>query len=217
MRTKEWTAEEVERLRVLRCEKAWSCPAIGAVLGRSDNSVYNKCERMGFSLPGGVSRGAMNARNLLQNEILIEAFKTGAEMKGLARSIGVSINAINRAFSMYADQMTFGKDEYVPGPYIGHKEMMRIVSPILGVPVQAIAGPSRRRAAVLARMAVSQALRDRGMSLGVIGRFTGRGDHTTVINTLRRFPDYVRHYPELAMAYSAIKKAEREGAERLAA
>lgn len=214
----EWTPEEVATLHRLRCVNGWSCSAIGQAMGRSKHSIMHKVRRMDMQLPAHIRRGKSFVGFGDYDRQLREAFENGTQIKAVAKAIGISDQTVRHAFNIYRDELLLSPRPQMPvGTYIGAKEMARIVSPAIGVPVRAIFGPSRYRAAVLARMAITKALRDRGHSLPVITRALNKTCHTTAINLLANYPAYSRMYPELPYAYDMIKQAEARASERLAA
>lgn len=207
-----WTPDEVEQLRDLRA-RGWTCSDIGKVMGRTKASVSNQLERQG--IPPAPVRATPQQTH---DPVLREAFAKGAPIKLLARTLGIDEKAVHAAYQQYGAELTATTAPFVPyGGFIGSKEMARIVSPICGVTVAAILSKSRYKPAVLARMAIIRALRDRDMSLCIIMRAIGRGDHSTIHHALERFETYLTVYPQLAEAYAAIKRAEAVAMERRAA
>lgn len=88
------------------------------------------------------------------------------------------------------------------------RAMHEHVSAELGVPLYDLCGVTRTRPAVRARWTAMRAMRDRGVSLPVIGRAFGR-DHSTVIFGLRAFEALATdnpRYAEVARDAAAIGK-----------
>jgi transposase len=218
MTAKLWTPEEVETLRDLRCVKGWANSQIAKAMGRSKNSVQKKCEQLGLELPSHIWRGRSFTSVEGNDAILREAFANGTPVSDVAKGLGIYERTVRDAFDRYiAERVSEPKQAFNFGTYIGAREMERIVSDVLGVPVRMIYGQCRLREAVLARMAIARALRDRGLALTIIAKAIGRGDHSTVGNLLRNFDAYARLHEELGWAYDAIKQAEAKASERLAA
>lgn len=208
-----WTPEEIETLRELRAVRGWDCPAIAATLGRTDNSVSKKAASLCITLPPTRKRGSTN-----DDEALREAFNAGAAIKHVAKALGMEKRCVAMCYERLSAQLiAAGPDYFHTGGYMGAKEMARIVAPVCGAPARAILSESRYRPAVLGRMAIARALRDRGISMTAIARTLGRADHTTILNNLAKFDTYARTYPRLLQAYEAIKEAECAALVRLAA
>jgi transposase len=213
-----WSPEDLETLKDLRCVKGWSCKAIGSLLGRSENSVVRKLQALEWKLPPEAKQGKPLFNNPEAEPFLREAFAHGSNVKQTAKRVGSDSKTVRNAFARFGQELQLNATAFVPmGGFIGSKEMVRIVSPICGATPQAILSGSRYRPPVLARMAIARALRDRGVSLSVIAKAIGRGDHSTVHNLLGKFDGYARLYPTLGKAYEAIKHAEAQAAERMAA
>lgn len=218
MSTGKWTPSEVETLRELRGVRGWDVPSIAKAMGRSRHSVRNKVEREGVELPFSRQRGDALEGHDGVRELLMQAFNDGVMIKAVAREHGVDISRVRNAYKYLSRGLRKqSRRADFTGSYIGAKEMAVIVAPVCGVSPKAIFSGLRMRPAVLARMAVARALRDRGVSLTVIGKTMGGRDHATVSNMLNRFPEYAPHYPMLVAAYNAIKEAEKQAAGRLAA
>ena len=214
----EWRPDEVETLRELRGVKGWDCTAIAKAMGRSYRSVKGKVEREGIALPFARQRGVALDGNDELRELMLRAFNDGVMIRAVARQHGVGPEVVRNAYKHFSNGMRNQQHQAkVMGGYLGAKEMAAIVAPVCGVSPKAIFSALRMRPAVLARMAVAKALRDRGVSLTVIGKAMGGRDHATVSNMLDRFPEYAKAYPLLVTAYEAIKKAERDAALRMAA
>jgi hypothetical protein len=210
---RDWTPEEVASLNDLRAVRGWPCSAIGATMERSARSVRYKINALGIELPATKKIGCLR-----DDTVLREAFSVGASIKSVAKSLGIEKRAVAHCYNRFSAELMQAGSDFVPtGSYIGVKEMARIVAPVCGAPARAILSESRYRPAVLGRMAIARALRDRGLSMPTIARTLGRADHTTVLNNLNRFDDYLRHYPQLQRAYDAIKDAEGVASVRLAA
>jgi hypothetical protein len=208
-----WTAEQVEALRDLRGGRGWPCHAIAATMGRTTRSVRYKVNALGIELPATKKIGSMR-----DDTVLREAFASGAAIKSVALSLGMEKRTVATCYERFSAELTrAGSDFTLTGSYIGAREMARIIAPICGAPARAILSESRYRPAVLGRMAIARALRDRGISLTAIARTLNRADHTTVLHNLTIFADYSRLYPQLQRAYDAIKEAESAAAVRLAA
>lgn len=213
-----WTQAEVETLRELREVKGWDFPSIAKAMGRTARSICGKAEREGIVLPFARQRGEPRNGQDGVREMLLRAFNDGVMIKAVAREHGVDVSRVRNAYK-YFSQGVRKKCQRADfdGLYIGAKEMAAIVAPVCGVSPKAIFSGLRMRPAVLARMAVAKALRDRGLSLSVIGKAMGGRDHSTIHHLLEKFPEYAAHYPMLVAAYNAIKEAEQQAAERLAA
>lgn len=218
MRTGKWAKEEIETLRVMRCDRGETIPQIAEALGRTRNAVSKQIQRLDLRLPARVTRVIPVADRPETMAKLREAFQEGLTLKEVAQITGLWETTVSEAFYRFSDEIVrANKPPADFGPYIGGKEMVQIAAHACGVPPKCVLGQTRFRPAVLARMAVARALRDRGVSTPVIARAIGRSDHTTVINLLANFPAYSRRYWELNAAYDAIKQAEKAGAEKLAA
>lgn len=213
-----WTENEVQQLIQLRTIECWTVPAIAAMIGRSRYGVEAKLERLGIYLPSHVTRGKSIRKQSNLDTAVHEAFKQGIHLKRVASELRISPQTVSNAYRQYANEGAEQTPHYiVPGTYIGGREMIRIVAPILGVTPQAILSSGRVRPLVLARIAVAKALRDRGLSLPVVASALGRSDHSTAFNWIAKFDTYAAHYPRMLKAYGAIKLAERIAAEELAA
>jgi chromosomal replication initiation ATPase DnaA len=188
------------------------------MIGRSRWAIRRKVNILGLPLPQGRIRSKRRATSFAHHDIIAEAFALGTNIKQVAKSLDIHPRVVGRAYTELCAQRQANAQ---PAPaftgWIGAKEMAVIVAPVCGVSPRAIFGEARFRPAVLARIAIARALRDRGTSLTVIARTMHRSDHTTVINLLRKFSTYSQAYPALAEAYAAIKNAERVAAERRAA
>jgi hypothetical protein len=208
-----WTPEDIATLRDLRGVRGWDCPAIATHLGRTARSVRYKADKLGIALPPTKKRGSTR-----DDEALREAFAAGRPIKSIAAALGMERTCVRLCYEVFSQQLIeAGPDFTPPGGYIGSREMARIVAPICGATARAILSEGRFRSAVIGRMAISRALRDRGLSLSSIARALGRGDHTTILHGLTVFDAYARKYPRLLEAYQAIKDAEGMAMERLAA
>lgn len=208
-----WQTHEIETLLDLRAGRGWACAPIAAVLGRTTRSVRYKLTRLGIELPSTKNIGSMR-----DDAVLREAFAAGIPIKHAAANLGLENTSVRKVYNLFSAELKQAGSDFTPsGGYIGAREMARIVAPVCGATARAILSESRYRPAVLGRMAIARALRDRGLSLSTIARALGRADHTTILNNLVKFDDYVRAYPTLALAYQAIKDAECVALERLAA
>ena len=214
MTGKPWTPEEVDKLHRLRGVNGLDVPTICRELGRTKDSVRCKIESECILLPRNRKRGvAINLKPDAMDAVR-RGFDQGITVRLLSKRTGVSENVIKSTYRALSLEL---KSEVPQGTYIGAKEMAAIAAPICGVSPNAVMGRLRIRSAVLARMAVTKALRDKGLSYPVIGRALGGRDHSTIINLVRNFPEYVRLYPQLAKAYQAIKDAQEAAAIKLAA
>ena len=82
----------------------------------------------------------------------------------------------------------------------------------LEIPREAFSSESRQKYLVAARALVVKLLRERNASIYSyprIAEIVGRGDHSTMINAMRKFEIYCRLYPEIAALYLQM----REGGE----
>lgn len=212
MQRKPWTQDEIETLRDMRSVKGWSFHSIAVAMGRTPRSVRGKVEREGFPLPCRRSQGV----SIGDFPAIERAFNDGVPIRSVAKQMGWTAKAVETAYRVYSKRMKLkGPPIFPAGSYMGAKEMAALAGPICGVSAKAVLSEIRIRQAVLARMAVARALRDRGVSLTVIGNALGGRDHATICNLIERFPYYAKIYPELRMAYQAIKNVQ-DGA-RLAA
>ncbi|CAB5223029.1 Chromosomal replication initiator, DnaA C-terminal [uncultured Caudovirales phage] len=208
-----WQTHEIETLLDLRAGRGWACAPIAAVLGRTTRSVRYKLTRLGIELPSTKNIGSMR-----DDAVLREAFAAGIPIKHAAASLGIEKTSVAKVYGLFSAELKQAGSDFTPsGGYIGAREMARIVAPVCGATARAILSESRYRPAVLGRMAIARALRDRGMSMSTIARALGRNDHTTILNNLKKFDDYARAFPQLACAHEAIRAAEMAASERLAA
>jgi hypothetical protein len=205
-----WTFDEIETLKELRTVKGWTAGAIAQILpGRTERGVGTKIRALGLTLPDGRRSGHFNRRDYNRDTILREAFAAGNGIKQTAKALSIATKSVRAAFVDYGNEYTVLHPDLPPmGGYIGAREMAAIIAPICGVPPRAIFSTTRFKPAVVARMAIARALRDRGLTLPVIARAIARKDHTTVLWLLRNFDRYQQTYPALAKAYAAIKDAE---------
>ena len=214
---KPWTTIEIQTLRELRETKCWEVSAIAIAMGRTPRAIRSKIENMGFKLSLNRNRGIKGV-HVDRQDAIIQAFNDGVMIRAVAKQLGLSHKAVGDMYNRLSENMRGQRASFTPpGTFIGAKEMAAIVAPVCGVSPKAVFSSLRMRPAVIARMAVARALRDRGLSYSAIGRALGNRDHTTVINLLDIFPEYQRAYPLLNEAYNAIKDAERMATERLAA
>lgn len=208
-----WTPEEIETLRELRAVRGWNFPAIARELQRTAPAVRKKAEALEITLPPTKKMGSPR-----DDLALREAFMAGVPALHAAKALGIQKRAVHKCYAIFGQQITAANTDYVhAGGYLGAKEMACIAAPICGVSARAVFSRSRIRSAVLARMAIARALRDRGVSTPVISRMLGRNDHTPVSRGLKRFDAYASAYPRLLQAYEAIKEAECAALVRLAA
>lgn len=208
-----WTDKEIEVLHELRGARGWPCGAIAAALGRTTRSVRYKVERLGINLPSTKKVGSLR-----DDDALREAFASGTPIKIIAAALGMEKRNVAECYDRFSRELIQAGPDFTPtGGYIGAREMARIVAPICGAPARAILSESRYRPAVLGRMAIARALRDRGLALSSIARALCRADHTTILHNLTIYGEYADRYPQLAQAYQAIKDAECAASMRLAA
>jgi hypothetical protein len=218
MAGKLWTPDEVATLHELRGVKGWDTPSIAKAMGRGRHSIRNKIEREGIDLPLHKKRGIPldDVEGLFG--IIRQAFMDGVAVKSVAHQTGKTKKFVQSAYNAFGRELQVkGCAPVGIGTYIGAKEMAAIAGPVCGVTAKAAMSGLRMRPAVLARMAIAKALRERGLSLTVIGNLLGGRDHATIVNLLERFPYYAKLYPELLAAYQAIKDAQEAAAVRLAA
>lgn len=214
---RKWTDAEVAELERLRTVEGLSFEEIGERLGRSAGSVNGKATIMGITLPTGFKVAQHRRLTPTLEAEMRKLWAAGVCVEDAARGARTSKTTASKWYRVFSEQARAAAVAPSIGTYIGHKEMMAIVAPICGVPASAIKGPTRLKPNVCARMAISKALHDRGVSLSRISKLVGRNDHSSVINYLRKFESYCRGYPITGKAYQAIKAAEAQAAERLAA
>ncbi len=205
-----WTFEEIETLKELRTVKGWTAGAIAQILpGRTERGVGTKIRALGLTLPEGRRCGRFNRRDVDLDVILREAFAAGRGINATAKALGIEGETVRTAYRDYGEQYAMSQPALPPmRGYIGAREMAAIIGPICRVPPRAIFSTTRYRPAIVARMAIARALRDRGISLPTIAKALGRKDHTTILWALRCYDNYARTYPALDQAYAAIKDAE---------
>lgn len=204
-----WTQDELNQLRELYLVQGMMAKDVAQIIGRSYCATRHKINQLKLFRP--------RRSRLLDCKNVRDAFECGESLKKVAKRHHVHHISVSQVYRQLSEQIIDGGSAYTPGTYIGAKEMAGIVAPILGVTVRAIFSPSRYQPCVHARTAIARALRDRGLSLPVIGRRVNRSDHSTILHCLSNFDEKCRLYPRLAMAYQAIKDAEAAAAERLAA
>jgi transposase len=212
-----WSRDEEDELVKLREYEGLSSRDIASLLDRTPGSITAKIERMGLQLPVGLKRSRSRTLPAAKESILRRHWMNGVAIEVAAELVGTSEGTAARYYHEFAEAERGSLNDGRFGTYIGHKEMMVIAGKVCGVPPSAIAGATRMKPNVCARMAIARALRDKGVSMVQIARRLGRSDHSTVHHYLRVFDKYGKVYPETRRAYEAIKDAEARAAERLAA
>lgn len=100
-------------------------------------------------------------------------------------------------------------------PYTVTKYASRLIDDVcaaLDIPREAFSSDSRQKFLVAARALVVKLLRERSVTLYSyprIAEIVGRGDHSTMINAMRKFDHYCTLFPEIAALYLEM----REGGE----
>lgn len=77
-------------------------------------------------------------------------------------------------------------------------QLIAYVAALSGLSAADITGKARFRHIIRARAIVAKVLRDNGLSYPQIGRRLGNRDHSTVINAIQLFDDYVKEEPAMA-------------------
>jgi chromosomal replication initiation ATPase DnaA len=72
---------------------------------------------------------------------------------------------------------------------------------------ETMSGTCRSPQSVIARAVLIGVLRERGHSTGVIGRIVNR-DHTTVMHSLSKLPEYLKASPRAAQVYAELLARE---------
>lgn len=87
---------------------------------------------------------------------------------------------------------------------IHSEDVIRAVSDSFSVSIEDLTGPRRDRPVVTARHVAARLLRDcTNMSLPSIGRALGGRDHTSIINSLRRYNDLEKDMEVVPMIAAA--------------
>lgn len=213
-----WSPEELATLIELRAVRGWDSPSIAKAMGRTARSIRCKIDLEDIRLPHSRQRGDGQPETHIHRDTILRAFNEGVPIRTVANQLGLDARNVGNVYAQFSKTLRKQPMRQIrEGEYLGAKEMVAIVAPICGVTPVAILSGLRMRSAVLARMAVAKALRDRGISLTVIGNALGGRDHSTIVNLCDRFPEYVKLYPVLQQAYHAIKSAEADAMKRRAA